>query len=140
MSRKYIDIYLLYLLELIECGVYRLQNRSQVSKTSKGTTPARASSPSLEDQLQKLDIPEDLDDKEQGTVTKVSIRSFDESIDTAFQLSTLRGPLCNEPVQGMAYFVEKIEIDDTGENVEHCELRKHFCKLIEHSSLTRRIP
>lgn len=72
--------------------------------------------------MQKLDIPEDLDEKDGGVVTRISIRSFDESIDTAFQLSTLRGPLCNEPVQGMAYFVEKIEVDETGENAELREL------------------
>lgn len=103
---------------------------------SRGTTPARASSPSLEQQLEKLDIPQDLEekgDKEHGTVTKISIRSFDESLDTAFQLGTLRGPLCNEPVQGMAYFVEKIEIDETAENAEHCELQGDFCTLVNEN-------
>lgn len=71
--------------------------------------------------MQKLDIPEDIEGQDDGVVTKISIRSFDDSIDTAFQLSTLRGPLCNEPVQGMAYFVEKIEVDETAEGAEHCE-------------------
>lgn len=103
-------------------GVARsLQHRSQATKTSKTATPARASSPSLEDKMDQLNIPENPDEQETGTISKISVRSFDESIDTAFQLSTLRGPLCNEPVQGMAYFVEKIEIDESGENAEHCE-------------------
>lgn len=99
----------------------RLQNRSQASKMSKGTTPIRPGSPSLEDEMQKLDIPENIDEKDEGGAGKISIRSFDDSFDTAFQLSTLRGPLCHEPVQGMAYFVEKIEIDEAAENAEHCK-------------------
>jgi translation elongation factor EF-G len=37
-------------------------------------------------------------------------------MDTAFQLATNRGPLCAEPVVGMAYFLESIEL-----NVEDLE-------------------
>lgn len=120
-GRKCFNVFLLQNCRLNHLS-YSLQNRSQASKTSKGTTPARAGSLSPEESQQKLDIPEDLEENDQGTVRKISIRSFDDSIDTAFQLSTLRGPLCNEPVQGMAYFVEKIEIDETAENAEHREL------------------
>lgn len=39
------------------------------------------------------------------------IRAFDNSIETAFQMATFQGPLCAEPVEGMAYFVESVEID-----------------------------
>nr|GAT50613.1 predicted protein [Mycena chlorophos] len=42
--------------------------------------------------------------------TKV-IRDFDNHIETGFQLATFQGPLCNEPVEGLAYFVESLEID-----------------------------
>ena len=36
---------------------------------------------------------------------------FDGHVETAFQLATLQGPLCAEPVEGLAYFVESLEID-----------------------------
>jgi ribosome assembly protein 1 len=38
------------------------------------------------------------------------MRMFDESLETAFQLATLRGPLCAEPMMGMAFYVEKMEV------------------------------
>lgn len=40
-----------------------------------------------------------------------SIRDFDSHIETGFQLATFQGPLCAEPVVGMAYFVEQVDID-----------------------------
>lgn len=40
-----------------------------------------------------------------------SSRDMNESIDTGFQIATLQGPMCAEPMQGMAFFVEKVEID-----------------------------
>ncbi|KAF9267559.1 P-loop containing nucleoside triphosphate hydrolase protein [Marasmius fiardii PR-910] len=36
---------------------------------------------------------------------------FDGHIETGFQLATFQGPLCSEPVEGLAYFVESLEID-----------------------------
>ncbi|KAK7048205.1 hypothetical protein R3P38DRAFT_3307112 [Favolaschia claudopus] len=39
------------------------------------------------------------------------VREFDGHIETGFQLAMFQGPLCSEPVEGMAYFVEKVEID-----------------------------
>jgi ribosome assembly protein 1 len=39
---------------------------------------------------------------------------FDTHIETGFQLATFQGPLCAEPVEGLAYFVESIEIDKDG--------------------------
>lgn len=53
-----------------------------------------------------------------GDSTEITqdLRAFDESIDTAFQLATLRGPLCAEPMTGMAFSVERLEIsDDAGQ-------------------------
>lgn len=38
------------------------------------------------------------------------VRQLDENVDTAFQLAMNRGPLCAEPVIGMAYFLEEIEV------------------------------
>ncbi|GAA6010895.1 hypothetical protein JCM11491_004589 [Sporobolomyces phaffii] len=42
--------------------------------------------------------------------TLPDVRELDENFDTAFQLSTNRGPLCAEPVIGMAYFFERVEL------------------------------
>lgn len=36
---------------------------------------------------------------------------FDNHIETGFQFATFQGPLCAEPVEGMAYFVEQVDID-----------------------------
>jgi translation elongation factor EF-G len=38
-------------------------------------------------------------------------RDFDSDIETGFQIATLHGPLCAEPMEGMAFFVERVEID-----------------------------
>ncbi|KAF9013346.1 P-loop containing nucleoside triphosphate hydrolase protein [Cyathus striatus] len=45
-----------------------------------------------------------------GTPDKV-MRDFDNDIETGFQLATFQGPLCAEPVEGLAYFVEDVHID-----------------------------
>ena len=42
------------------------------------------------------------------------MRELDETLDTAFQLAMNRGPLCAEPVIGMAYFLESIELNSEG--------------------------
>ncbi|KAH9080512.1 P-loop containing nucleoside triphosphate hydrolase protein [Lactarius deliciosus] len=41
-------------------------------------------------------------------------RDFDGAIETGFQIATLHGPLCAEPVEGMAFFVERVELDEEG--------------------------
>ncbi|GAA5871870.1 hypothetical protein JCM8547_003293 [Rhodosporidiobolus lusitaniae] len=43
--------------------------------------------------------------------TLPDVRELDENFDTAFQLATNRGPLCAEPVVGMAYFFERVELE-----------------------------
>lgn len=42
--------------------------------------------------------------------TLPEVRQLDENFDTAFQLAMNRGPLCAEPVIGMAYFLEAVEL------------------------------
>ncbi|GAA5954470.1 hypothetical protein JCM8115_004599 [Rhodotorula mucilaginosa] len=42
------------------------------------------------------------------------VRELDENFDTAFQLAMNRGPLCAEPVVGMAYFLEAVELHSDG--------------------------
>ena len=46
----------------------------------------------------------------EAAADRSATRAFFESIDTAFQIATLRGPLCAEPVEGMAFFVESLEL------------------------------
>lgn len=41
-------------------------------------------------------------------------RDFDGNIETGFQIATFQGPLCAEPVEGIAYFVERVDIDKDG--------------------------
>lgn len=36
---------------------------------------------------------------------------FTSHIETGFQLATFQGPLCAEPVEGIAYFVEDVQVD-----------------------------
>ena len=40
------------------------------------------------------------------------IREFDNHIETGFQLGTFQGPLCAEPVEGLAFFVEQVVVDE----------------------------
>ena len=35
---------------------------------------------------------------------------FDHHVESGFQLATFQGPLCSEPVEGMAYFLESLEV------------------------------
>jgi ribosome assembly protein 1 len=53
------------------------------------------------------------------------LRDFDDSIDAGFQMATFQGPLCAEPVVGMAFVVEEIsyhkeEGDEGGFAVRSC--------------------
>ncbi len=41
-------------------------------------------------------------------------RDFDGYVETGFQIATLHGPLCAEPMEGMAFLVERVEIDRNG--------------------------
>lgn len=36
---------------------------------------------------------------------------FTGHIERGFQLATFQGPLCAEPVEGIAYFVEDVQVD-----------------------------
>lgn len=45
---------------------------------------------------------------------------IDESIENGFQIATNQGPLCAEPVIGMAFFIETITIED--EETLQCKL------------------
>ncbi|KAF5382529.1 hypothetical protein D9615_002805 [Tricholomella constricta] len=49
--------------------------------------------------------------EESENETERVVRDFDNHVETGFQLATFQGPLCAEPVEGMGYFVESVEID-----------------------------
>lgn len=43
---------------------------------------------------------------------------FSGHIKTGFQLATFQGPLCAEPMDGLAFFVENVEIDANSVQME----------------------
>lgn len=45
----------------------------------------------------------------------LSAQDFSDKISYAFQLATVQGPLCHEPVQGVAVFLEEVVITAPGE-------------------------
>ncbi|KAK0201837.1 P-loop containing nucleoside triphosphate hydrolase protein [Desarmillaria ectypa] len=47
-----------------------------------------------------------------------TLYDFDDCIETGFQLATFQGPLCAEPVEGMAFFLEDLTINREGLNKE----------------------
>ncbi|KAG8886635.1 Cytoplasmic GTPase/eEF2-like protein (ribosomal biogenesis) [Tulasnella sp. 331] len=56
-------------------------------------------------------------DTPEGTTPAASImgetrhlREFDDCVDTGFQLAAFQGALCAEPMQGMAFFVDSIQV------------------------------
>ncbi|GJJ15740.1 hypothetical protein Clacol_010018 [Clathrus columnatus] len=42
-----------------------------------------------------------------------NIRDFDDSIETGFQIATFQGPLCAEPVVGMAFVLQDLVVGDS---------------------------
>ncbi|KAG1776182.1 P-loop containing nucleoside triphosphate hydrolase protein [Suillus placidus] len=50
----------------------------------------------------------------QPTNTSGNNVDFTGYVETGFQLAMFQGPLCAEPVEGMAYFVESIDVDADG--------------------------
>ncbi|NWH78235.1 EFL1 GTPase, partial [Piaya cayana] len=58
-------------------------------------------------------------------------RDFDNSIVSGFQLATLSGPMCEEPLMGVCFTVEKWEINKAGEmstssqDSEECDAMEH---------------
>ncbi|KAK5089400.1 Cytoplasmic GTPase/eEF2-like protein (ribosomal biogenesis) [Exophiala xenobiotica] len=51
--------------------------------------------------------------------THASNRTFADTITYAFQLATAQGPLCREPMQGVAVFLEKIDYSPTSTSTSH---------------------
>ena len=45
----------------------------------------------------------------------LTAQDFSDKITYAFQLATAQGPLCHEPVQGIAVFLEEVTVTDSEE-------------------------
>lgn len=74
----------------------------------------------LKRRLDRGKTEDDNDDKERTT------RDFDSYIQTGFGLATFQGPLCAEPMQGMAFFVETLEIDSDALGKEIGKILKQY--------------
>lgn len=53
---------------------------------------------------------EEGDEKEQAVGDTLQAKDFSDKISYAFQLATAQGPMCNEPVQGIAVFLEEVTV------------------------------
>ncbi|EPQ54738.1 P-loop containing nucleoside triphosphate hydrolase protein [Gloeophyllum trabeum ATCC 11539] len=52
------------------------------------------------------------EDKEVQSAAEQSMRDLEGHVETGFQFATFQGPLCAEPVEGLAYFLESFEVDE----------------------------
>ncbi|KAF3902666.1 hypothetical protein AA313_de0200125 [Arthrobotrys entomopaga] len=68
------------------------------------------------------------EDCQDAPTLKITIKDFRDKIVQAFQSAAFQGPLCNEPMQGVAVFVEEVKVEITDEEVE--ALRLKFGQLI----------
>lgn len=66
-------------------------------------------------------------EKEQTIGDTLEARDFSDKISYAFQLATAQGPLCNEPVQGIAVFLEDVTITLSAE--DECSARDKLGRL-----------
>lgn len=106
------------------CISLRKRLDRQAALPSSSATPA-ARSPNQSPQASAVDssslppldaaeLQSQLEDPEptsQVAQTLPDVRELDENLDTAFQLAMNRGPLCAEPVIGMAYFLESVDLN-----------------------------
>ncbi|PFH53393.1 hypothetical protein AMATHDRAFT_73571 [Amanita thiersii Skay4041] len=67
---------------------------------------------SLRRRLDRTQTEEAQNRNDNGTEAERTIRDFDNHFETGFQLAMFQGPLCAEPVEGMAYFVENVDVDE----------------------------
>ncbi|KDN46624.1 putative translation elongation factor 2-putative [Tilletiaria anomala UBC 951] len=76
-----------------------------------GERPQAENGQTLEEVLHSVHLGDDdaAEDKP-GQVT-FSSKDMNDAIEAGFQMAMLQGPMCAEPVQGMAYFVEELSVD-----------------------------
>ena len=70
---------------------------------------------SFRKRLQRAQIAESAVDKNR------LLQDVESSVETGFQIATFRGPLCAEPVEGIAYFVESLQVDTEAKDYESCK-------------------
>jgi len=70
-----------------------------------------ASPNSLRRRMERLRAGEE---KEVQSAQEQALRDLESHVETGFQLATFQGPLCSEPVEGLAYFLESFEVDENG--------------------------
>ncbi|KAK6357052.1 Elongation factor-like GTPase 1, variant 2 [Orbilia javanica] len=54
---------------------------------------------------------------------QITIKDFRDKIITAFQNATFQGPLCNEPMQGVAVFLDEVKVEIADEEVEALRMK-----------------
>jgi len=88
-----------------------LRAKSQLISEAQAQGKTAAEVADLVTQMRGVDVSDEavLDEIDEKANQRL-LSEFDNNIETGFQLATYRGPLCAEPVIGMAYIVEKIEI------------------------------
>lgn len=65
--------------------------------------------------------------------TALIVRDFCDKIAYAFQLATGQGPLCQEPMQGIAVFLEKLDIDTNDEETDMGRLTGEAIRTVRES-------
>ncbi|KAE8356718.1 P-loop containing nucleoside triphosphate hydrolase protein [Aspergillus coremiiformis] len=79
------------------------------------------------------------DPKQQPTVAETSsrealiVRDFCDKIAHAFQLATGQGPLCQEPMQGTAVFLEEVSVNASEEEIDLGRLTGEAIRVVRES-------
>lgn len=63
----------------------------------------------------------------------LTVRDFSDKITYAFQLAMGQGPLCQEPIQGTAVFLEEIQIDASENEIDMGRLTGETIRLVRES-------
>jgi ribosome assembly protein 1 len=58
------------------------------------------------------------------------VRDFNDKIAYAFQLATGQGPLCQEPMQGVAVFLEDLSVQTNGDELDIGRLTGESIRLV----------
>ncbi|EAW13205.1 GTPase RIA1 [Aspergillus clavatus NRRL 1] len=70
---------------------------------------------------------------EDSTRDALIVRDFCDKIAYAFQLATGQGPLCQEPIQGIAVFLEEFTVNSNGEELDLGRLTGEVIRLVRES-------
>lgn len=89
-------------------GKERLMEDAQAKGQSTDQALAAADDAVAQDQMAALST-------EDKTELRL-LRDFENSIEAGFQMATFQGPLCAEPVVGMAWVVERVTLNKDAEN------------------------